>query len=93
MKPGETLPGMQRPRNREGSRNKNDNRPPQIDGQRIEIDTLINGILRLDNDQDKKLRRSEVPKKHQLFNQLDQNGDDILTIDKTLESLRRQQNR
>ncbi|MDF1843640.1 MAG: redoxin family protein [Rubripirellula sp.] len=94
MKPGETIPGLRRPRNREGSRNRNNNRPPQIDGQRIEIDTLINGIQRLDKDQDGKLRRKEVPKKHhQLFDQLDRDGDDILTIDEARESLRRQQTR
>ena len=65
-----------------------------IGDQRIRVSELIAAIRNLDRNQDGQLVRAEVPAKHlKLFELLDANDDDALTVDETRESVRRHQKR
>jgi hypothetical protein len=93
-KPGEAIAGMRRARTTGGSRNAGDTGASQIGGRHIEIDSLINAIRKLDTNKDGKLLKSEVPAKHRrLFDLLDADDDNTLTIDEARESVRKRGNK
>ena len=93
-KPGEPTAGMRRRRAAGQSANGGDTGEVQIEGQRLEIGSLIGAIKRLDSNKDGKLVLAEVPAQHRrLFDLLDADDDGTLTTEEARESIRKRRGR
>ena len=87
-------PGQPIARTVDGSGSSGDTRALNIGGQAIKAAALVKALRELDKNKDGKLERAEVPTKHQrLFDLLDANRDDILTIDEVRVAIRQQGDR
>jgi hypothetical protein len=90
-KPGDPIAHMRQSRPGGGQSKPADADALKIGGQTIKPATLVKTLRQLDRNTDGKLDLAEVPTKHQrLFDLLDANGDDVLTIAEVHEAIRQQ---
>lgn len=88
--PGESESALKSGRSSEG-RNR---REVRIGGNNVNVAEIVNAIRQLDKNSDDKLVLAEVPVKHRrLFNLLDANDDQVLTVDEARETIRKHQQR
>ena len=95
--PGEHVPSMRQSIRERLGRNERSASSPDEDeiefgGQRIVIAVILNAIRELDRNNDGKLERSEVPaKRHRMFDLLDSDDDNVLTVSEARETIRKYQ--